>query len=308
MGTGNQDGSDKAGDSALRRQFLELEAAGAAVAATWLRHPALREVTLRHRSRAEAAIAPIADQLPNQLRTLELLLYVVGVRPMDCDLRQEPVPRWYLRPEQAAQMPAIVNALDRVLADAAADFSNTGIPVDAGSASDLIVIGELLLLDVDFEAPVEQLVAALQPLPPAAITPDARGTIVRRRTTNGIERTIGQVRAAYELHLEGARPPAPYAGGKQRATPEATLIRREALRKVRAAFPDTTVALILRSFDRPVAGVPSDKPATSGAYLRQLLHQALGTAPDRPAQSTLYEDFRAISQSTEGQGEEEVSG
>jgi hypothetical protein len=295
MDTSEESASAGRSEDARREKFLSLEKDGATAASRWLGHPSLPDLTGRWRNRAEATVAPIADQLTDQLRTLEFLLYVCGIGILRSDWDIEPVPRWYLRPQQAQLMPKIREAFAQLLVEAARDFKAAGVPLDPGWGGDLVVVGELLLLDVDFELSVEELVEELQPLPPASLAPDARGTSVRRGTTSRTERTITQVRSGYEVHLEGPRTPAPYAAGKRRAVPSAVQARREALHKVREAFPDATVARIRMTFDSPIAaappGTPTPVPRTAGAYLRQLLREALGTEPDCPSQSTLYEDL-----------------
>ncbi|MFE7558518.1 hypothetical protein [Kitasatospora sp. NPDC057500] len=295
-------------EAARREQILALEQQGAKAAAGWLGHPSLPGLTTSWRSRAEEVVAPIADQLTSQIRTLHFLFYVCGLGLLRSDLSVDPAVRWYLRPEQVDRMPPIREAFADLLAAAAADFKQSGVPLDPGWSGDLVVVGELLLLAVDFELPVEELVKVLQPLPPAAIAPNARGTSVRRGTNSRAERTITQLRSSYEDRLEGPRVRAPYAGGNQRAVPAPTRARRDALRTVLDAFPDATVSRILMTFDSPIAPAISGIPRTPGAYLRQLLRDACGTEPDRPSQTTLYADVTAINANPGEEATENPSG
>lgn len=159
---------------------------------------------------------------------------------------------------------------------------------------DHVVVGELLLLDIEWDLPARELAAALQPPAIGAIHIDASGTTHRRGSGERANSNIGALRRAYEQHQYGPQPRAPYADGGARALPEPTRRRRQALAKVRQRWPDVTASQIFTTFgDHGVQR--GGLPRTPGGYLRQLLEQeAPGEIVRHPSKSTLYEDLKAL--------------
>jgi len=87
--------------------------------------------------------------------------------------------------------------------------------------SEMNVIGRV---EADFRGVVQMAVNELE----GAIHVDASGTVHRRGSGDRANNNIGALRRAYERHLYGLPPRAPYAGGGTRALPEPTRRRRQA--------------------------------------------------------------------------------
>jgi hypothetical protein len=180
------------------------------------------------------------------------------------------------------------------------DLEQSGVGVVPSWKGDHAVVGELLLLDVEWERPPRELAADLQPPAIGAILFDASGTHHRRGSAARANDNIGALRRAYERHTYGQPPRAPYADGGTRALPERTRRRRQALASVLDRFPGATASQIATTFgDHGIQH--GGLPRTAGGYLRYLLEQDAepGEIVDRPAKSTLYEDLKALRTSEE---------
>jgi hypothetical protein len=211
-------------------------------------------------------------------------------------------PGWGLRQGEPWMLtPGEMNAVERVEADfrgviqlTVNELESAGVALVPSWTGDRVVIGELLLLDTDWDLAPRELAEALQPPGIGAIHIDASATSHRRGSGERANNNIGALRRAYEEHLYGPQPRAPYAGGGTRALPEPTQRRREALAKVLELWPDATASRIFTTFgDR---GLQRGGLARSpGGYLRQLLEQAgAGEAVPRPSKSTLHADLKAL--------------
>jgi hypothetical protein len=163
------------------------------------------------------------------------------------------------------------------------------------SLGDHVIVGELLLLDIDWQLPAGELAEAMQPPAIGAIHIDASGTIHRRGTWERAESNITALRRIYERHLHGSPARAPYAGGGTRAIPESTRRRRGALRKVLDRWPDATASRIYTTFG-DYTRRRGGEAAAPGGYLRQLLEADAdaGDVVNRPPRSTLYEDLELL--------------
>ena len=195
-----------------------------------------------------------------------------------------------------------MNVIDRVEADfrgvvqlAVNELEGVGVGLAPSWTGDHVVVGELLLLDIEWDLPARQLAESLQPPAIGAIHVDASGTIHRRGSGERANTNIGALRRAYERHRYGPPPRAPYADGGTRALPEPTRLRRQALAKVREQWPGVTASQISTTFGDH--GVQRGGQArTPGGYFRQLLEKDAGPGAivDRPSKSTLHDDLRAL--------------
>lgn len=194
-----------------------------------------------------------------------------------------------------------MNVIERVEADfrgvvrlTVNELEGAGVGLVPSWAGDHVVVGGLLLLDIEWDLPARELAAALQPPAIGAIHIDASGTTHRRGSGERANNNIGALRRAYEQHKYGPQPRAPYAGGGTRALPEPTRRRRKALAKVREQWPGVTASQIHTTFgDHGVqrGGVPR----TPGGYFRQLLEQARpGEIVRCPSKSTLHKDLEEL--------------
>ncbi len=284
----------KRAEEALRKQFEAEEQQAINALARWVGHPAVRDVTAHRRVGAEQAVAPIGRLLTHQIPVIFFCLHVFGLAGVESDWELRRTPTWMLRASEA-------NAIEQVKADfraivqlTASELEEAGAGVVPGWDGDLVVVGELLLLDVDWGLPARELAEALQPPAIGAIRVDASGTIHRRGSGERANNNIGALRRAYERHRYGQQPRAPYAGGGKRALPEQTRRRRLALAKVREQWPGVTASQIYTTFGDH--GVQRGGLArTPGGYFRQLLEQdAPGEIVRRPSKSTLHADLKAL--------------
>jgi hypothetical protein len=65
---------------------------------------------------------------------------------------------------------------EATLRQAADELKEAGVGIVPSWAGDLVVVGQLLLLDIDWELPARELAQALQPPPIGAIQINASGT------------------------------------------------------------------------------------------------------------------------------------
>ncbi len=196
---------------ALRKRFEAAEQQAIDAHARWLGHRAVRGVIEHRRAGAEQAVAPIGRLLTGQTPVTYFCLHVFGLNGVEPDWELRKAPVWMLTTSEA-------NAIEQVKADfraiiqlSAGDLEEAGVGVVPSSASDLVVIGKLLLLDIDWSLPARDLAEALQPPAIGAIFVDASGTTVRRGIWERAESNITSLRRSYEQHLHGP-PPRPVRG------------------------------------------------------------------------------------------------
>ena len=285
-------GENRAGQ-ALRRRFEAEERQAIDAVARWIGHPALRSIVERRRIGAETVVMPIAHLLTSQSEVIRFCWHVYGMTGIE--------PGWVLRQGKPWLLTVSqMNAIEYVKADfrgvvqlAVNEMEGAGVPLVPSWDGDHVVVGELLLLDVDGDKPPRELAEDMQPPAIGAIHFDASGTIHRRGSGERASNNIGALRRALERHKYGEPPRAPYASGGTRALPEPTQRRRDALAKVLERFPDATPSRIATTFGNEV--VSRDRlPATAGGYLRQLLEHHDGGIVSCPSKSTLHEDFKAL--------------
>jgi hypothetical protein len=281
--------------AALRKRFEAEEEQAITSLARWIGHPAVRGVIERRRAGAEAVLIPIARFLTDQIQVIRWCWHVHGVAGVE--------PGWQLRQgEPWLLTPGEMSVIGRVEADfrgvvqlAVNELHGAGVGLVSRWDGDHVVVGELLLLDVDWQLPARDLAESMQPPAIGAIHIDASGTIHRRGTWEKAESNITALRRGYERHLHGPMPRAPYAAGGTRALPEPTRRRREAIQKVLQRWPEATASSIWTTFgDRGLQR--GQQPRTPGGYLRQLLEEAAGVGQPvtRPSKSTLHADLKIL--------------
>lgn len=287
---------------ALRRRFLAEEQQAIDAVTRWIGHPAVRGIIQRRRVGAETVVMPIDRLLTNQVQVIRFCWHVCGIAGVE--------PGWGLRRGEPWMLtPAEMNAIERVEADfrgvvqlAVNELESAGVALVPSWTGDHVVVGELLLLHTNWDLPPRKLAEALQPPGIGAIHIDASATSHRRGSGERANNNIGALRRAYEEHLYGAQPRAPYAGGGTRALPKPTQQRREALVKVLERWPGATASRIFTTFGDH--GLQRGGLARSpGGYLRQLLEQAAepGEVVPRPSKSTLHADLTAVRSATREQ-------
>lgn len=284
---GNQD--------VLRKRFEAAEEQAIDAHARWLGHPAVRGVIEHRRADAEQAVAPIGRLLTDQTPVIYFCLHVFGLTGVEpgWELRKTPV--WMLTASEMDAIEQVKEDFRVVIQLSARELEEAGANVVPSWTGDLVVVGELLLLNVDWGLPARNLAEDLQPPAIGAIYVDASGTIVRRGIWERAESNITALRRGYERHLHGSPLRAPYAAGGTRILPEPTRQRREALRKVLQRWPEASASSIWTTFgDQGLQR--GQQPRTPGGYLRQLMEETaeVGQPVPRPAKSTLHADLKAL--------------
>jgi hypothetical protein len=291
----------KRADEALRKRFKAEEQQAIGMLARWIGHPAVRGVIERRRAGAETVVMPIERLLTDQIQVIRFCWHVYGLAGIEPGWERRMGKPWLLTISE-------MNVIGRVEADfrgimqmAVNELDGAGVGLVPSWDGDHAVVGELLLLPIAWELPARELAEALQPPAIGAIHVDASGTVHRRGSGERANNNIGALRRAYERHLYGLPPRAPYAGGGIRALPEPTRQRRQALAKVRERWPDVTASKIVTTFGDH--GLQRGGLARSpGGYLRQLLEAAQpGAIVRRPPKSTIHEDLKALGAATADQ-------
>lgn len=235
-------------DEALRKRFKAEEQQAIDALARWIGHPAVGGVVERRRVGAETVVMPIARHLTGQVEVIRFCWHAYEIAGIE--------PGWELRRGQPWLLTVSeLNAIERVEADfrgvvqlAVNELYGAGVGLVPSWTGDHVVVGELLLLDMAWDLPADELAEALQPPAIGAIHVDASGTVHRRGSGERANNNIGALRRAYERHRYGRPPRAPYAGGGMRALPESTRRRLEVLGKVRERWPGVTASKIITTF------------------------------------------------------------
>ncbi len=261
--------------------------------AGWIGHGAIPGIIQEASPLAAAAVAPVSRHLVNQREVIWFCWHVFEMSPVRPGWAR-PGHIWWLTPLERAAIEPVKDAFRTIVVTTADTLTAAGVPLIPSWAGDLAVVAELLLLlATGFQIPWAfkplGLAGILQPPANSAIEADASGTKVRRGTSERAERNATALRRAYEAHLHGPRPRAPYARGGTRAVPQPTQQRRDALRAVLEVFPDATAASVHATYAHP-AFTSKGKPATPGGYLRHLLKNEVPC----PARSTLAADFTEL--------------
>jgi hypothetical protein len=278
-----------------RKRFQAEEQQAIDAVARWVVHHAVRGVIEHRRAEAEQAVAPIGRLLTDQIAVMFFCLHLFGLTGVEPGWQRRRAPIWMLDVDELQAIEQVKTDFRAILQVTASELKQAGVGVVPSWPGDLVVVGELLLLRVNWKLPARALAEALQPPAIGAIEIDASGTTHRRGSGERASNNIGALRRDYERHLYGPPPRAPYARGGRRAVPEATRRRRQALAKVCERWPDVTVSQPYTTFGDH--GVERGGTArTPGGYLRQLLEEDAGPASrvQRPSKSTLHEDFKAL--------------
>lgn len=282
-------------EEAQRKRFVAEERQGVDAVARWVGHPSVSGVLKRRRPGAETVVMPIARFLTDQVQVIRFCWRACGIAGVEPSWEMRRGEPWLLTPGEMSVIERVEADFRGVIQLAATELEGAGVGLVRSWAGDQAVIGELLLLEVDWSLSPRKLAEALQPPGIGAIHVDASSTSHRRGGGESANNNIGVLRRSYERHLYGAQPRAAYAGGAARAVPEPTRRRREALAEVMRQWPDATASRIYTTFGDH--GLQRGGRARSpGGYLRQLLERGADTGEvvRRPSKSTLHEDLKSL--------------
>lgn len=268
------------------------------VAVSWLGHPAVRTAIDNVRPLAITAVMNLTPYLVDQIQISRFCCCVCQIGLVRPDGSEEPNPfdpdgpdPWPLTSELRHEAGFIAALFHKVIVELAEHLASKGVQLDPGWASDQSVIGMLLLLpgagyEIPWDGPAEELADQLQPPGVSAIFRDGRGGTARDGRNEVMAINAEKIRKQIRERQGGRNLMMPYAGGKTRALPQLTRVRRDILREIHAEFPGMTVAKILMTYGQSAA--------TVGGRLRCELKKRLGKDTNKPSQSVLYNDFTAL--------------
>ena len=301
VGSGGQRGKAGGGvwppekDDVLTRQFLVAEQHATATLAGWVGAPPVREIIERHKSEANTAVAPIERHITSQKEVARFCWHVYGFGGLGPDWGLRRDAPWLLTPIEVKLMPFVITWFRRVVQATISELENAGVAVKPTWAGDHAAVGEMLLLDVDWNLPAADLAANMNPPGPGALLPEASGTLTRRGAGERVETNLTAIRRRWEYHLDGPRRRAPYAGGGKRDDRSTTAKRREMVAKVLEKFPDAAASKMFTDY-RNYTRLSGGQAGSAGGYLRQLLEAAAepGEIVNCPAKETLRQDLIAL--------------
>lgn len=276
-------------------RFRAAEQNGTATLAGWVGHAAVRGIIERHKDDAEGVVSPIARHLTDQKQVTRFCWYTYGIAGIGPDWQLRRDAPWMLDPVEQRLFGRVVTLFRTVVRMTVSELADAGVPVVSAWAGDHATVGEMLLLDVPWDLPAEELAEGLNSPGNGALDVNAGGTSVRIGIGEPAESNLGAIRRKYEQHLHGPRRRAPYAGGGKRKDRYTTTERREALAQVLEAFPDVTASKIVATFGS-YTRLPGGRAGSPGGYLRQLLQKNAepGDLPRCPARDTLHKDLVAL--------------
>jgi len=276
---------DEVGPRDLTNDYARAEVAGRLALMGWIRHKAVRANVVVAREKAERAVEPLARYLIDQFMVSVFVAGVLDVTGRNPHGEEFPNPfgeLWELTDAERFASRGVAAAFLDVLEKLASTLADVGVPLDPQADGNLFILGQLLLLDVNFALPAAQLVDCLNSLPVVGFTRNGRDLITSDHASNEDVRGVERIRRAYRDSIGGPYIRPPYAGGGQRNSPRRTAVRREGIREVRRVFPACTVGDILTSWN-------GDSQATAGGILRTMMGMLLGSRC--PSRRALKNDF-----------------
>ena len=256
------------------RDHGEVEDAGRRVIASWVGHAAVREGIPKFRQRAEASVRPIARHLVDQIQVSRFILRVLTLVPTYADFSTEPDPFavWELTDAEREASLTVAAEFSVLLSELAYQLRAEGVPLDPDGPENLYALGQLLLLQIDFELPAEELVNLLNCGPSGTISRNGRALELSDHVGRSEGAVWQRIRVRQRQHEGGTFIRSPYARGTSRRTPNADR-RRAALATVLSAYPGATVGELLASW--------SSSERTCGGLFRTLMKKR----QDEPAPS-----------------------
>jgi hypothetical protein len=275
--------------------FHNEETAGRAVFARWIGHPATRAIITRRLVAAETVTMPVARFLVDQIQVIRFCtrIFEVGVRYPDGT--EEPNPfdpadpqGWPMTPHDRRRAIVAISDLHAIVQFTLSDLVTAGVPVAAGWDGDRANVAQVLLTpQLPWHLPAGEIADLVQPVGISTIWRDGTTVTARAGRPERAAINVDRIRRLVENDQTApVRASAAYAGGHQRATPRASVVRREILRDLIDRFPKATVATIHQTYDN------SDK--TPGGFLRVQLAARLNGQSAKPSRSTLHNDLRVL--------------
>jgi hypothetical protein len=290
-------------DEKLHTWFKAEETYARAAAASWIGDPRVRQVLDEARPAAVTACDFLLRFMHDQIQTTRFCWRVCRIGPLLPDGREDHGPfrddstdPWLLT-EKEREIAGYLAALfhQKVVLAVAQNLAEAGVPLDPEWPGDQAVLAVLLLLpavgyDIPWDGPIAEFAEQIQPPGVSAFDPDGRSTSARDGRPEKMAINADRIRKDVRQRKGASNLKPRYAAGEQRATWQLTAKRREILAEIISENPEITVQTILMTYDY------SEK--RPGGRLRHRLKQwceAEGLAePDRPSETTLYNDFGKI--------------
>jgi hypothetical protein len=269
--------------------FHQEERWARAAAVTWLRHPKVRNVVVGNMPLAEQIVAPLGPLLPDQIAVDRFCNRVFGLGAAAPDWTLDPNPFDQLNrldDAERTQIEAVMRLFGTLVVNLVAALAATGVPIDPGHATDRAAFGCLLLLEVDWSAPPEQIAENLQPGGVSLFTTDGRADFARDGRTGQMATTADAIRRGLRTDAGGRELHVAYAGGQKRKPPSTQAARQQALGELWGMpdFRGTTVPRVLQQWK----GSRSDR---AGVWLKKRITDLLGWQPSKPSDSSLRRDL-----------------
>lgn len=290
-------------DEKLHTWFKAEETYARATAASWIAHPRVRQVLDEVRPAAVTACDFLMRYMHNQIQTTRFAWWVCGMGTLLPDGAEDHGPfrgdspdPWPLTEQERAVAGYFAAFFhQRVVLAVAQDLAEAGVPLDPEWSGDQAILAVLLLLpaagyEIPWDGPIAEFADQMQPPGVSAFTPDGRSTNARDGRPEKMAINADRIRKGIRKRHGAPDLQSRYAAGEQRATWRLTAKRREILAEIISEQPEVTVQAILMNY-----GLSEKYP---GGRLRHRLKEwceAEGLPePDRPSESTLYNDFAEI--------------
>jgi hypothetical protein len=290
-------------DEKLHAWFKAEDTYARATAASWIGHPQVRQVLDEARPSAVTACDFLLRYMHNQIQTSRFCWWVCRIGTLLPDGREDHGPfrsdsadPWLLT-EQEREVAGYLAALfhQKVVLVVAQELAEAGVPLDPEWSGDQAVLALLLLLpavgyDIPWDGSIAEFADQIQPPGVSAFDAAGRSTSARDGRPEKMAINADRIRKDFRQR-KGAPDLKPrYAAGEQRATWRLTAKRREILTVIISEHPEITVQAVLMTYDF------SEKQP--GGRLRHQLKEwceaeGLGE-PDKPSETTLYNDFAEI--------------
>lgn len=192
-----------------------------------------------------------------------------------------PVREWPLTEEQREAIAVVGGRLRFLLVATAQLLAELGVPLQPDALTNLLVLGQLLLLEADLDRTPQAIVDDLNIVAAGGFDRSGLQLHTSDHLTAEDERLLSHLRRSYRESLGHRHHTASYAGGAKRQSRPSTVTRRKALLQVHDEFPSATAAKIHQTWLMK---------AGPGGQLRKLL----GPGAARPSESTLRSDMRAL--------------
>jgi hypothetical protein len=160
-GTAGDQGRSRHREDVLGMRFRAAEQDGTATLARWVGHGAVRDIIDRHKDDAEGVVYPTARHLTDQKQVTRFCWYTYGIAGIGPDWQLRRDAPWMLDQVEQRLFGRVVTLFRTVVRMTVSELADAGVPVVPAWAGDHATVGEMLLLDVPWDLPAEELAEGL---------------------------------------------------------------------------------------------------------------------------------------------------